>query len=85
VPLIGTGTIKLPLMSDSTVDSILIKDAVYIPTSPFNLVPPQLLQQKLSEAGYKCAYAKHNDKEYIFQYQLATLQNPTKKQLTIRI
>jgi hypothetical protein len=52
VPLIGTGTIKLPLKSDDgAVNLITITDAVYIPTSPFNLVPPQLLLRKLTEAG----------------------------------
>jgi hypothetical protein len=86
VPLIGTGTIKLPLKSeDGAINSITIKDAVYIPTSPFNLVPPQLLLRKLTEAGYKCACAKHDDKRYVFHYQSATSKNPVKRQLTIRI
>jgi hypothetical protein len=86
VPLIGTGTIKLPLKADDgSVDSIVIDDAVYIPTSPFNLVPPQLLLRKLTEAGYKCACAKHDDKQYVFRYQSTTTKDFIKKQLTIRI
>lgn len=86
VPLIGTGTIRLPLKSDDgAIDSILIKDAVYIPTSPFNLVPPQLLLRKLKEAGYHCDCAQHDDQKYTFRYQSMDDPNAPKKQLTIRI
>jgi hypothetical protein len=40
VPLSGDGTIRLHLKSDQgLVDTITVRDAVYIPTSPFNLLP----------------------------------------------
>ena len=40
----GIGSLSLPLQSDAgAVDSVCIHDAVYVPSSPFNLLPPQIL------------------------------------------
>jgi hypothetical protein len=55
LPLTGVGTVKLNLKSDT----ITIQDAVYLPTSPFNLLPPQLLLRQLKELQYKCNLATH--------------------------
>jgi hypothetical protein len=86
VPLTGTGTIRLPLKSDSgTIDTVTIDDAVYIPTSPFNLVPPQLLIRHLNKSQYDCDLATHNDKEYVFQYRKAGTDVSTKRKLTVPI
>ena len=44
VSIHGNFFLSLPLQSDAgTVDSICIHDAVYVPSSPFNLLPPQIL------------------------------------------
>jgi hypothetical protein len=48
VTLSGVGSIRLPLKSDNgSVDYVDVDDAVYVPTSPYNLVPPQVLIHKL--------------------------------------
>ena len=88
VPLVGTGTIRLPLKSNSgIVDTITITDAMYIPTSPYNLVLPQLLVRRLKELGYYCKHAYHDDTQYIFEYRPRAGEDPptTNRQLTIPI
>ena len=85
VPLLGVGKIRLPLKSDDgTIDTIIIEDAVYIPTSPYNLVPPQILLKRMKENGYHCDYTKHDDKDYIFQYRPPSA-NASDRRLTIPI
>jgi hypothetical protein len=49
--LSGIGTIRLNLKLDNgAIDVITIRDAVYIPTSPFNLLPPQLPNLSIQSA-----------------------------------
>ena len=86
MPLVGTGAVRLPLKSDNgTIDTIAIPDAVYIPTSPFNLVPPQLLVRLLKNSGYQCDYAHHDDQIYSFAYWPNNASPIVKRQLTIPI
>jgi hypothetical protein len=67
VSLNGIGTVKLPLHSDDgTVDQVILRNAVYVPLSPFNLIPPQLLIAELKHSGFHVDYFEHDDKEYIF-------------------
>jgi hypothetical protein len=54
VTLGGVGSLRLPLKSDDgKVNYVTVDDAVYVPTSPYNLVPPQILINKLKKQGYK--------------------------------
>jgi hypothetical protein len=66
-------------------DTVTIDDAVYIPTSQFNLVSPQLLIRHLNKSQYDCDLATHNDKEYVFQYRKTGTDASTKRQLTVPI
>jgi hypothetical protein len=66
VKLFGGGTVKISLMADDgTVTDVDIDDAVYDPTSPFNLIPPQIIISKIRHDGQYVNYAKHDDREYI--------------------
>ena len=47
---------------DDTSDSIEMHDAVYVPTSPFNLLPTQLLVSNLKKSNYEVEWFKHNDR-----------------------
>ena len=86
VPLLGVGKIHLPLKSDDgTIDTIVVSDAVYIPTSPYNLVPPQILLKQMKLAGYHCEYAEHDDEVYIFRYRPPGSNDATNRQLTVPI
>jgi hypothetical protein len=70
VSLNGIGTVKLPLRSDDgTVDQVILRNAVYVPSSPFNLIPPQLLIAEWKHSGFHVDYFEHDDKEYIFNYK----------------
>jgi hypothetical protein len=86
VPLSGIGTIRLNLKSgDGFIDAITICDAVYIPTSPFNLLPPQLLIRKLNDLRYECDMASHSDTRYVFTYRKPQGQTSIQRRLTIPI
>ena len=68
-PIIGEGELNIPLQCDSgIVDTITVQNAVYIPSSPYNLVPPQLIVSALKASGRRVDWFKHNDLEYIFEY-----------------
>jgi hypothetical protein len=70
VSLNGIGNTNLSLKSDDgSMDLINLKNAVYVPTSPFNLIPPQLLIAELKRADYNVDYAKHDELNYIFTYK----------------
>lgn len=70
VALCGTGTFRLPLVSDDgSTDRISVIDAVYVPSSPYNLVPPQLLIALLKKQGYQVENSQHDEKSYQFFYQ----------------
>jgi hypothetical protein len=70
VQALGHGSIKIPMKSDNgSVTYVTISDAVYVPTSPFNLPPPQMLINKVRHQGYGVDYSKHDDREYIFNYR----------------
>jgi hypothetical protein len=67
--ILGEGTVDLPLQSDDgTVDVIRMHRAVYVPSSPYNLVPPQLIVTALKKSGRRTEWFKHDDKHYIFEY-----------------
>ena len=66
----GIGSLSLPLQSDAgVVDSVCIHDAVYVPSSPFNLLPPQILISQLKLQGYNVPHRfQHDESRYIMRY-----------------
>jgi hypothetical protein len=57
---------------------------VYVPSSLYNLVPPQILINKLKKQGYSVKYAEHDDREYVFRYNPST-DPSTERSLTVPI
>ena len=43
--------------------------AMWVPTCPYNLMPPQLLVRYLKPAGFEVEWFKHDDKTYVFEYR----------------
>ena len=66
---IGSITVKLET-DDGRYDTIEVHDAVYVPSSPYNSLPPQLLIYRMKEPGYIINHSFHDDSEYIFDYRL---------------
>jgi hypothetical protein len=83
VPIKGHGTHKIELISDNGLrDTIVIADAVYVPSSPYNLIPPQMLVTLLKQNDYSVQYFKHDDTKYVFEYTSPSLPS-TKRTLTV--
>ena len=62
VSILGEGTLLLPLHSDDgSTDCITIAKTVYVPQSPFNIAPPQILITALQSNGYNVEWFKHSD------------------------
>ena len=69
VTIRGVGEVRLPLRADDgTVDCITIPDAAYVPTSPYHLLPPQLLVKYLKRSKFLVDDFKQNDDCYLFVY-----------------
>ena len=66
---------------DDSFDTIEMHDAVYMPMSPFNIIPPQLLVSNLNNINYKMEWFKHDYWGYVLQYSASG----DKKKLTIPI
>ena len=58
-----------------------MQDAVYVPTSLFNLLPPQLLVETLKQHDYKAEWFKHDNLKYVLQYDV----NDKNKMLKISV
>ena len=59
---LGFGTTMLSLKADDgTVDQFPIPDAVYVPSSPCNLLSPQLMFPHLRNAGFELKRLEHDD------------------------
>ena len=70
VKVLGVGTLHLSLQSDSgQVDKFRLPPAVYVPTSPYNLVPPQILFTAMREQGYNPQRFSHDDTDYVLRYR----------------
>ena len=53
VSIYGIGALSMSLQADDgSVNKISIEGAVYVPSSPFNLIPPQLLVSILKSHDY---------------------------------
>ena len=67
-----TGTTYISINSDDvTVGPIKFPDAVFVPLSPFNLLPPHLFITALWNAVHETNYSKHDQVKYIFNYKLS--------------
>ena len=63
----GQGRLRMRLeSSDGHVEEI-DHQAIFCPTSPYNLAPPQLLVRALKKRGYR-AQGYHDDTEYVLRY-----------------
>jgi hypothetical protein len=83
--ILGQGKLTLKLESDDGKhDTITIADAVYVPTSPFNIISPQMLVELMRTEGYYLDYFKHNDKEYLLQYTPKGGRQSDRRTLTVR-
>lgn len=84
VKSVGTIVIRLEI-DDGRCDSIIIHAAFYVPSSPYNLLPPQLLITKIKALGYIVGRSCHDDKEYVFNYCLPAEGTSNVRHLTIPI
>ena len=78
----------MPLQSDTgELDIVPTIQAVYVPSCPYNLVPPHVLIRQMKQQGFDVDYFKHDDKNYIFKYrQTSSALNPHKwRNITIPI
>ena len=64
----GTGEVPIRLVADDGNVDVVTMRAVYVPSSPYNLMPPQMLYTYLHETGRNPGWFKHNDQQYVFQY-----------------
>ena len=65
----GVGEISITLESDDGhKDTIRIYDAVYVPSSSYNLLSPQLLLDRMKTLGYAMQPCTHDDIIYCFHY-----------------
>lgn len=79
----GHGIHRFRLQADDgTVDELPLP-AMWVPTCPYNLMPPQLLVRHLKEAGFDVQGCTHDDRVYRLIYKRP--QDATFKELTIPI
>eukprot|EP00980_Cylindrotheca_fusiformis_P008830 scaffold1887_cov73-Cylindrotheca_fusiformis.AAC.2 len=67
VSIEGKGTYSFPLAKTGVVDVISV-EAVYVPSSPFILAPPQLIISELKTQGYQVNMAEHDESHFRFHY-----------------
>ena len=84
VTIAGLGTLTLPVTSDEGhVDRVVFQGACYVPTSPVNIVPPQMLVAALKHYGFKVDF--HGDDElFVFRYAPPSKSSATRT-LTCRL
>jgi hypothetical protein len=73
VQILGTGSVWIPLKSnDGKVDYVYFDNAVYMPTPPYNLLPPQIPHGKMKAREYDIDNSCHNGLRYLFTYKKLT-------------
>ena len=82
----GIGVLPLQLQADDGTAHIVRMKAVYVPSSPYNLLPPQLVVRSLRHSGYQ-ASCVHDDALYTLQYSKLNPSAPSDppKVLTVPI
>ena len=74
VRIAGVGKLSLPLRSNNgDIDIITDLDAVYVPSSPYNLVPPQILIKQMKSRILTVNRFNHDDINYTFSYKPSSL------------
>ena len=66
VAIRGMGQHQLTLKSNNNYKMTLHVDAAFVPSSPYNIIPPQLLISALKTNGYQAGTATHDNKLYTF-------------------
>ena len=70
VKILGTGILTLHFKNDNgTSTSVRNLSAVLVPSSPYNLIPPQILIKQMKLQDYTVNHSKHDETEYIFNYK----------------
>ena len=86
VPILGTDKFTLPLKSDDGICTVISDlDALYVLSSPYNLIPPQLLITSMRARGYLIDNFSHDDKVYVFRYAAPSSHNKPCSTLTVPI
>ena len=86
VTMSGSGYHELTLQSDDGhFDIISGLPAVCVPSSPYNLIPPQLLIKHMKNMGYIISNFSHDDTVYKFKYISPTDITKTQRTVTIPI
>ena len=68
--LMGTGELVLKLKSDDgKTYELIVRNAVYVPTCPYNLIPPQILLGKMKNQGFKTRKFEHDNEEYVLKFK----------------
>lgn len=57
-----TGIHMFKIHSDDGMVDAIKMEAMYIPSSPYNILPPQLLIASLKESNFQVDWFKHNDR-----------------------
>ena len=69
----GTGTFNLSLQSDNDIhDRVSAKTAIYVPTSQYNLIPPQIILQVIKEKGCVAHMSQVGKLEFSLHYRQNT-------------
>mmetsp|Transcript_27265 Transcript_27265/g.38567 ORF Transcript_27265/g.38567 Transcript_27265/m.38567 type:complete len:222 (-) Transcript_27265:67-732(-) len=68
--MMGVGYFNMHLRSNQGhSDKVDIPQAVFVTSSPYNLIPPQLLASTLKAQGYEMKRFDHDDHNYNFHYR----------------
>ena len=87
VRIAGTGKLSFLLKSNQgRADIVRNLDGIYVPSSPYNLIPPQVLTKQMRKQGFKIKYFHHDDEEYLFSYFTSSSNSKqVKNNLTVHI
>lgn len=86
VKISRTGNLSIPLKyDDGHFDLLPNMDAVLVPSSPYNLLPPRLLITHMRSSGYIIHHFKHNDANHAFRYKKVSISSSTACTITVPI
>ena len=71
----GIGKHRITIKSDNEHQTNIHVEAVFVPSSPYNIIPPQLLIHALKNNGYKIGMATHDEEVYTFTYAKDSTKN----------
>lgn len=82
VRITSIGKLSLALHAENGItDTVNDLDTVCVPSSPYNLLPPQLLVQQMKFRGFQVDKFKHDNKHFILAYTSPSLQKSSKWQI----